>query len=278
MKNSYRVFKKENVANSVFEKNTNATATVNGNFLTPIMSISGFDYTTVSTDEVPQIRFNTLMNSEAIKQIVLAFDNEATDGVDHAKDAKNPNDTALDVNFLLADNDYVISVIQFDEDKRLPVSIKCTSDATFKITVANIINFDQANNIYLFDNETGLYHDIKNSEYEFSVPAGTYKDRFEITFKNTPLSVSNPIKETVVAFQNNVRQLLTVSNPNLLDIKAVTLFDISGKLLFNNVNLGARSSYEFSTASLSDGVYLVKVQSSGGQSIVQKIIISSFRN
>lgn len=275
MKNSYRVFQKENVCNSVFEKNSTTSHTDSGNFLPPIMSVSGFDYTAVSTDEVPQIRFNTLLNNEAIKQVVLAFDNEATDGVDHAKDAKNSNNAPLDMNFLLNDNDYVISVIQFDENKRLPVSFKSASDSTFKIKVSDIINFNQVNNVYLYDNVTGLYHDIKNSEYEFSLPTGTYKNRFEITFRNDALSVSNPIKESVIALQNNVRQVVTILNPNLLNIKSVTLFDISGKLLFNYVNLGLGSSYEFSTASFSDGVYLVKIQSGGGQSIGQKIIVSS---
>ena len=275
MKNLYRVFQKENVSNSVFEKNAVTSNTDLGDFLPQIESVSGFDYTTVSTTEVPQIRFNTMLNGQAIKQVVLAFDEEATDGVDHAKDAKNPNETPLDMNFRLDDYDYVISVIQFDEDKRLPVSFKCASDAIFRITVASIINFDQAENVYLFDNETGLYHDIKNAEYEFSLPAGTFNDRFEITFRNTALVVSNPVKETFVALQNNVRQVLTVSNPNLIDIQSVTLFDINGKLLFNKVNLGSGSSYEFSTASLSDGVYLVKVKSADGQSIGQKIIVSS---
>ena len=87
MKNLYRVFQKENVSNSIFEKNSIVSNTDNVNFLRPIMSVSGFDYTTVSKDEVPQIRFNTMLNGEAIKQVVFAFDDEATDGVDHAKDA-----------------------------------------------------------------------------------------------------------------------------------------------------------------------------------------------
>ena len=275
MKNLYRVFEKENSLNSIFEKNSTVSNTDSGNFLPPIMSVSGFDYTTVSTDEVPQIRFNTMLNGEAIKQVVLAFDNEATDGVDHAKDAKNPNETPLDMNFLLDDKDYIISVIQFYEDKRLPVSFKSTNSAVFRITVADIINFDLANNVYLFDNVTGLYHDIKNGEYEFLLPAGTFTDRFEITFRNDALAVTNPIKETVVAIQNNISQVLTITNPNLLDIKSVSLFDITGKLLFSKVNLGSDSSYEFSTTSLSDGVYLVKTQSNDGQSIGQKIIVSA---
>ncbi|QBZ96627.1 T9SS type A sorting domain-containing protein [Flavobacterium sangjuense] len=275
MKNSYRAFHKENVSTSVFERNVPVSRTDNADFLPPIMSVSGFDYTTVSTAEVPQIRFNTLLNNQAIKQVVLAFDSEATDGVDHAKDAQNPDETTLDMNFFLNDKDYVISVIQFDENKRLPVTFKSTTNASFKITVAEIINFDQAENIYLYDKVTDLYHDIKNAEYEFVLPEGTYSDRFEITFRNDALSASNPTRENVIVFQNNTSQLMTVSNPNLLDIKSVTLFDITGKLLFNKVKLGSASSYEFSTASLSTGVYLVKIQSDDGKSIGQKIIVSS---
>ena len=275
MKNSYRVFQKENVLNSVFERNATVSQTLNADFLPPIMSVSGFDYTTVSTAEVPQIRFNTLLNNQAIKQVVLAFDSDATDGVDHAKDAENNDVTTLDMNFLLNDKDYVISVIQFDENKRLPVSFKSTNNAFFKITVAQIINFEQANNIYLYDKVTNLYHDIKNAEYEFVLPQGTYNNRFEITFKNDALSASNPIRENLVVFQNNTNQLLTVSNPNLLDLKSFTLFDISGKKIFSHLNLGTNSSYAFSTAALSDGVYLAKIQCSDGKNKVQKIIVSS---
>ena len=275
MKNLYRVFQKENILNSVFERNATVSQTLNADFLPPIMSVSGFDYTTVSTAEVPQIRFNTLLNNQAIKQVVLAFDSDATDGVDHAKDAENNDVTTLDMNFFLNDKDYVISVIQFDENKRLPVSFKSSNNAYFKITVAQIINFEQANNIYLYDKVTDLYHDIKNAEYEFVLPQGTYNNRFEITFKNDALSASNPIKEDVVVFQNNTNQLLTVSNPNLLDLKSVTLFDISGKKIFSHLNLGTNSSYAFSTAALSDGVYLAKIQCGDGKNKVQKIIVSS---
>ena len=89
--------------------------------------------------------------------------------VDHAKDAENNDVTTLDMNFFLNDKDYVISVIQFDENKRLPVSFKSSNNASFKITAAQIINFEQANNIYLYDKVTDLYHDIKNSEYEFTL-------------------------------------------------------------------------------------------------------------
>ena len=60
-----------------------------------------------------------------------------------------------------------------------------------------------------------------------------------------------------------------------MEIKSVTLYDITGKSLFNKTKLQIKDSYEFSTASLSEAVYLVKIQSSDGQSFSQKIIVSS---
>ena len=68
---------------------------------------------------------------------------------------------------------------------------------------------------------------------------------------------------------------MTVLNPDLIAIKTITLYDITGKLLFNNVTLESKTSYDFSTASYSAGVYLVKILSTDGQNKVQKIIIDS---
>lgn len=274
MKNSYRVFQKENSLTSVFEKNNTNSNAVNTGFLPDIQSVSGFDYTTVSTAEVPQIRFNTLLNNDAIKQVVVAFDDQATDGVDHAKDAKNPSDSSpMDMYFVLDNNEYIISVIQFDENKRLPVGFRSTANAMVKITVADIINFTQANDVFLFDKETGIYHDIKNAQYEFPIIAGATNNRYEITFKDNALANNTIIKNQFLIVQNNSNQLLSISNPNMLDIKSFVLYDILGKSVFDKIDLGAKSIYEFSTAVLSEGVYIVKMKTNDGQSFSQKIIV-----
>lgn len=278
MKNSYRVFQKENALTSVFERNSNLSNTINNGYLPVIQSVSGFDYTTVSTAEVPQIRFNTMLNNEAIKQVVLAFDPSATDGIDHAKDARNPNDgSPMDMYFILDNKEYVISVIEFDENKRLPVGFKSNAAASVKITVAEMINFSQASNVFLFDNQTGIYHDIKNAEYEFPINAGVTNNQYEITFKDAALSNSVNTINNVVIVQNNNNQMLSVSNPNNLDVKSVALYDIAGKLIFNKVDLGTKPMYEFSTASLSEGVYIVKLKTNDGQSIGQKLIVEKLK-
>ena len=262
LKNSHRDFKKEGNF-SQFERNSNSQ---HSNPVSPI-----------GVEIISQIRLNTIVNNLYTRQIALAFIPEATDGVDRGIDAISPvaDNMPNDIYFFLDNNKYVIQGVSFDINKRIPIGIKSTDNASFKFDASTIVNFDPNQDIYIFDRLDGSYHDIKNETYVVILPTGIYNDRFELTFKNDALSVSNPIIENIIVYQNNTNQLLTVSNPNLLDIKSVTLFDITGKLLFNKFNLGSNNSYEFSTASLSDGIYLVKIQSSDGQSKTQKIIVSS---
>jgi len=262
LKNSHRDFKKEGNF-SQFERNSNSQ---NSDTISPI-----------EVETISQIRLNTTVNNQYTKQMALAFIPESTDGVDRGIDAISPvaDNLPNDVYFFLDNNKYIIQGVNFDINKRIPIGIKSSDNASFEFDASTIVNFDSSQDIYLHDRQEGTYHDIKNDTYIVILPMGTYNNRFEITFKNDALSVSNPIKEDIVVFQNNTNQLLTVSNPNLLDLKSVTLFDISGKKIFSHLNLGSNSNYVFSTAALSDGVYLAKIQCSDGKNKVQKIIVSS---
>lgn len=279
MKNLYRAFVKEGVASeSQFEKNPNTANTVGVQNWNDIPNVADVDYTQFSKLPTPQIKIHTIFNNQFTKEVTMAFNPNTTDGFDTAMDVGSyETNLTNDAYFSLADSpkNFVITTLPFTVDKRIPFTLKAGEQATFKVFVGDIINFSDSNNIYLYDGLTGIYQDIKSGFYETTLPAGIYQNRFEITFKDGALSVNNPIKENIIVAQNNASHVLTVSNPNLMDIKAVTLFDITGKQIFNKAKLGSKTSYEFSTASLSEAVYLVKIQTGDGQSFGQKIIVSS---
>ena len=188
---------------------------------------------------------------------------------------------------LLLDTHYLIWLMEGNEritknqrlmkdiEKRIPLGVNVSGNSTFKFSIVEVVNFNDSQEVYLFDALDGSYHNLKQGDYEVSLQTGIYNDRFQITFKNETLSINNPIDETIFVVQNNSNQQLQISNPTLMEIKSVTLYDITGKLLFNKTKLDVKDNYEFSTASLSDAVYLVKVQSIDGQSFSKKIIISS---
>jgi hypothetical protein len=77
-----------------------------------------------------------------------------------------------------------------------------------------------------------------------------------------------------LVFQDNDSELLTIDNPKLLDLKTCSIYDISGKLIFNTKQLGSNNRYTFTSSSFSDGVYIVKLKTKDNLEIDKKIIIS----
>jgi hypothetical protein len=279
MKNSYRVFVKEGVDNfSQFEKKANQDKTKEGSgFLPHILSVSGFDYTTVATAPTPQIKFSTLLNNQGVHQMALAFIPEATDGVDHAMDASSSNDedSPADVYFLIDEVEYVINAVSFDVDKRIPIGFRNLTQANYKISVKEIVNFAAVKNVYLHDKIADLYYDIKNDFHDLTLPAGVNNTQYEITFKNGALEANNPETSDFGIYQNNSTKNLTISNPSQKALASCTLYDVVGKLIFSKSLLSTSAIYEFSTANLRTGVYIVKLFSPEYGAFTKKIIIKN---
>ena len=257
MKNSYRVFEKEGATNfSQFEKRAN-NKTRN----------------TVGTR--PKIRFNTLLNNGPISQMILVFDPLSTDGVDRAMDAPSPNDGPANNYFVLDDNEYIIQVMPFDIDKKITIGFRNYAEANYKITINEILNIPEVTEVYLHDKTTNLYHDIKNSFYDLTLPAGTCNTRFEITFKTGTLGVVEAENTDFVVRQDNTNKSLIISNPLQLDLSTCSVYDVVGRLIFTNTKLGTDSIYTFETSHLSNGIYIVKLSTNDKTEIAQKIIIKN---
>jgi hypothetical protein len=271
MKNDYRVFKKEGIPNnSQFHRSSKESE-----FWEETPNVAGVDYTKYSKQELPQIKIHTVLNNEYVRQIALAFNSNATDGYDLGKDAKSPvNNLVNDTYFPLdGKNEYVISTLPFDMEKRIPIALKCNSRASFKITVGSLINFDLADDIFIYDKLTATYHDIKNGYYDVTIDSES-KDRFEITFKNPALSITDSqILKSFTVFQNNDSNELVISNPQLVDMKSCYIYDILGKVILGKEKLGSDNQYVFQTSSLSDGVYIVKLKTLDNLETSKKVIV-----
>ena len=278
-KNTHRVARKESVAlDSQFQRlvNTQTTDQNAYGFYDAIPNVAGRDYTLISKAPTPQIIFKTMIANDMVRQSSISFLSDAIDGVDRA-DSKSPNvddNLPYDSYFALDNTEFVQTTTNFDINKKFALGLKNEQPATYKIKVAEIINFTGANEIYLHDKVNGLYYDIKNAAHEFSMPAGVNNTRYEITF--TQVALSNP-ENTVASFdvyQNNANSLLTVRNPKLIDIQSCELFDITGKLVFRKTGLGSQSEFSFNTANLSEGIYIASIKTAANEKVNKKVIIS----
>jgi len=257
MRNSYRVYQKEGV-NSYFER--------------PAPNKMSKDDGQAAALQNPQIRFNVLMNDKNVRQLALTFNPLATDGVDRAMDAKVFGNTGADSFFAIAGGEYNIAALDFDISKRIPLGFKADVATTFKIVVAEMINFDSVENVYLYDKQQNTYVDIKDVAFEIALSEGIEANRYEITFAKSAVGLTVD-ENTFDIFQDNNAQELTVSNPQMVGLKSCSLYDLTGKIVLYKTNLGAESTYRFSTAGLNDGVYIVKLLTDKGESVTRKISV-----
>ena len=108
-----------------------------------------------------------------------------------------------------------------------------------------------------------------------TLPAGNNKTRFEITFKNFSISNENAnLADNFDVYQNNTAGTLTIVNTMNKDVVSCQLFDVTGKLVIAKKNLGKNDTIEVSTSGLSDGVYIVKLDTKESGSVDKKIIIA----
>ena len=277
MKNIYRVFKKEGVANQSefhrFDNNANQSANA---FVAETPSVSGFDYTTVSLLDTPQINFKTEINNSWVANMVLAFDPAATDDIDHAMDAASANTgNSENVYFVNGPNSLVVDAINFDINKRIPIALKNAAQADFKIKIQEVINFYDAANVYVHDKDNDVYHEITTTDsYDVTMPPGENKTRFEITFVNSSaLNTENITLQDFDVLQNNFTKNLTINNPKSIGLKEVSVYDLTGKLIFSKSNLGNDKNYQFSTSTLSDAVYAVRIKTENGEVQGKKVLI-----
>ncbi len=265
MRNSYRISVKESTlgdtGSSYFEKKApSSTDKIPApKAAEKIFSVAGNDYSKVSTKPVPQIRFNTLLNDTGIRQLALVFVPQATDGIDHAMDAASPDDAPIEAYFVMEESGFIIDARPFDVDKKIAIGFRNDQAANFKITVKEIINFEQVETVYLHDKLTNEYHDIKNSFYELNLPPGKNNAQYEIAFKAETLGLEKSTTKDLVVLQDNLTKNLIIENPKQKELNLYSIYDVVGKKIATNTQLGNKNRFTHSTANFPDGIYILKL-------------------
>ncbi|MXO04468.1 T9SS type A sorting domain-containing protein [Flavobacterium sp. HBTb2-11-1] len=259
-RNSHRVFYQEGGALSQFAKNSTDKAL----------------QTDQESSQISHIKINAIINNAFTRQLALAFMQEATDGIDPGIDALNMDDALPnDVSFWLENGKYVIQGINFDASKKVPIAVKADKACALKFYIPETVNFDSSQNVYLLDELDSSYHDIKNGSYEVNVAPGVYNDRFKIAFKSETLGTGEISKRNFIIYQDNQSRTLKALNPDHLKFRSFTLYDMTGKTVLNKKGILQQEVYNFSTATLSSGFYIVVFVTDENERISQKIIISN---
>lgn len=283
--NSQRTFAANDGVNSVF-RTSQTTTTDTDTDTTPVTTgtlgtAPTPDSSTATT--LPYMRLNAYFPGSHRREMALLFSNNATKGFDIGYDATHPMDATSEMAMTLEDGKkLVIQTVPFYYDLILPLLVDVNIPGSIVLSAYEETNLP-FNDAYLFDAELSTYQLITdgNTATANIKEAGVSENRFFIVFKSKE-EVSTEIahksgltlaKETVDVFQDNRLSIMEILNPERFDIKEAAVFDMSGKLVHSERNIGQQTRYNFPTTTLSDGFYIVKLTTQENLVLDYKITI-----
>ncbi len=258
--NGQRVFQREGSASSVFVRSSELTT----------QQASNMEYE--DTRIKLRIGFNSVNTIH--RQLLLTIDESASAGVDWAYDAKMNEAQIDDMYWMLNDEKYIIQASdELEETTVYPIGITTDTDGLNTITIDELENVPSDIEIYVHDKDLGVYHDLRDSDYEIFLNAGEYLTRFEITFRDgNALSIDDNETEGVDVLYSNDKEKVVLLNPNGLEIKSIEMFNILGQSVWTMNDISESGYSEYEVKNLSTGAYIIKLYTVSG-SVSKKVLV-----
>jgi len=215
-----------------------------------------------------------LKNDEGVyNEMLLGYVTGATNELDDAYDGDSyASGTAL--YSVLGDHNLVIQgrALPFEEEKEIiPLGYTASSATQYTIGIESVDGFFQGKNVYLLDKTNNTTTNLASQRYTFTTEAGTFNDRFVLSFYKKTLGipdVSETTKKDIRIYQSN-KQIFIASD--VQNIQSVYVYDLLGKNIFTKENI-QDTTYSTNKLSIQNQVIIVKVKTEDNKIITQKVI------
>ncbi len=263
--NAQRAFKKESEANtSVFFRNESDSEV----------------HTGVENDNLFKlIRLDFSSPEGAVRHLALGFtpNNEASEAVDYGYDALNTDYFPSDMSFQIEDGKYIIQGVgEFNDQNMYPITIDMGMTGNAEIALTDLENFDEDPDVFVYDALLGTYTRINVTPYQTNLDAGTHEGRFYIVFQedNVLSTETDEFPNVIVNYLNSTNQIY-IKVPYSMDIKQVYLVNMLGQTIksWNSTNAPLSQECKIPVRQLSEGNYIIKVQTTDNQTINKKVIV-----
>ncbi len=259
--NGQRVFQTEDGTNSLFVKSASTKKTASNK--------------TEDLDTRMRLRLGFNSVNSIHRQLLVTVDSTASKDYDWGYDALHIDEQVDDMYWMIDDKKYNIQGIDaIDDSVVIPLGMHTKNDGQNQITIDKLENFPPNQDIYLHDKELDIYHDLRGSNYDIYLLAGSYLNRFEISFSTfETLSTSDIVdSNSIEIFYSNENESIVINNPMLQRIKSIEMYNILGQSLFNlGVNSNKRH-ISYRATRIHTGNYIIKIETEYGL-ISKKVLI-----
>lgn len=205
-------------------------------------------------------------------QTMVGYVEGATDGLDWGYDSTMTPSGDLKIYTKIGDDKLVIQgkSLPFNSSDSIPLGFSTTLTGEFTLNLYQYDSIFENQSVYLLDNATSTFHDIKSGMYTFTSIQGTFDNRFELRFNDEALSLNPNIKteNSVLCYTNN-SDIIVKSLTG--QIQSVTIFDSTGRVLHKKTSLDT-SEILISEIAKNNQLLLVQIESDNGVKVTKKII------
>ena len=168
----------------------------------------------------------------------------------------------------------IVAFGEFNEDREITILIDENDSGIQKIMIDEIENISDDKNIFIKDNVTNMYHDLRASTFEISLESGVYRGRFSLVFKSQVLAVDDELlaSNTITIFANNPTKEIKIINTGYSVINKTIMYNTLGQTVKTWRHKGFQEHISLPTDNLSIGVYIVQLETDNGI-ISKKVLI-----
>ena len=194
--------------------------------------------TSNQTLEKNRIWIDIVGGSAAFSRTVVGYIETATANKDRLFDATT-SVTATNTSIYSLINTDKMSIqakgLPFSDSDVIPLGFNAAQAGSFTIAIYALDGLFVNQDVYLFDSQLNITHDIKLTPYSFTATQGENNSRFQLIFNNSTLSNPDFDVENAVTLINR-DQLKVISV--IENIEEIKVFDLLGRTIFvkNNID------------------------------------------
>jgi len=213
------------------------------------------------------------------RQLLVGVDDNATNHFDLGFDAPIADIGKEDMFWIFDGSKFVIQgVNNFNTDQELPLGLIIGKTGLARIKIDELKNMDENISIHIKDKLTGETHNISRKPFEIELEAGTYLNRFSLTFKMQKLITEDVAVEVLIpaatptiiegihVFMNNTLEEIQIKNNSDDEIISIALYNYLGQTLKTwNTNFNIRIISL--PTNIAAGVYFVQINTKNGKTV-----------
>jgi len=225
--------------------------------------------------EKHRVWLNITNTEGAFKQMLVGYIEGATNEYEDRYDGGSFNaNPYIDFYSIGNGRKYTIQgrALPFEDTDEVPLGYSTTITGNFTIAIDQVDGNLTRQAIYLEDKKTNVIHDLKAGDYTFTTEKGTYADRFVLRYTSKTLGTGD-FENTQNGLLVSVKEKTIKVTSSQENIKEVTIFDVSGKLLYNKKKVGS-TELQIQNLPSANQVLLVKVTLENDFTTTKKIIFN----